>query len=656
MEDVNVVAPIEGQAMPTSSTVLIESGPKVAKGIDKDSIIDEYSTHCQQLGFINSVTTKKGEPTTTSSSSSYPPYHRLVAESSIMKPSIMLQYRVDDLTFDNIVIHLTRNQFEWLDKDDIKSLASLNSLYQQMISDVIRLDGYNFHELKAHCIGYENQTSISQHRVDMATAAMIHYGLHPGMLVRFLGGEFVGQSRNVRRILDEITPHVSAVDVEHVKRILTQGCPSYLNFMEPSNNKLNVIRRGNSNTFETNQPLVEKTMNKEERNSHIIPMRKWVVYFSPYTRHTPQSIIIKQGKKDRVVWDGSTKYQPLDIVMNDITPTDLEAEITFGEAKMQLLVSIYNWRISFPLAIIYLAWADITACFRFPRVAADLTGAFGFLALQLYFLAIGMVFGSNTSPTSWEPLRRSIQALIPIYYNTPGLVEKHEKYLRRLKWRDIDTSKPKTVAKACPINTGMLHADGSMKDPEAPVYVDDILMAIVGKENMLRLLAAAIEAIFLICGEPETDIRQCPLSLEKWDELTIGTEQVMLGLLINTDKMTVGITEEYKDQIRELLHAWGPKRKHFKVHEIQKLVGKLARLGEGAPWIYKIMSHLYTSLAVALKSNKQLLEASSPEFRLLILQIERKQFTGSQTDIAKQLNFAENSSEAYQPTPSLLLY
>jgi hypothetical protein len=52
------------------------------------------------------------------------------------------------------------------------------------------------------------------------------------------------------------------------------------------------------------------------------------------------------------------------------------------------------------------------------------------------------------------------------------------------------------------------------------------------------------------------------------------------------------------------------------------------------------MSHIYTSLAFALQNNKDLLEASSDKFKLLILQIQSKQFSGSQTDIAKQVNYA----------------
>jgi hypothetical protein len=42
---------------------------------------------------------------------------------------------------------------------------------------------------------------------------------------------------------------------------------------------------------------------------------------------------------------------------------DGKAAINFGQAKTRLLINIYNWRVSYPDEIIYLALTDITACF-----------------------------------------------------------------------------------------------------------------------------------------------------------------------------------------------------------------------------------------------------------------------------------------------------
>jgi hypothetical protein len=91
------------------------------------------------------------------------------------------------------------------------------------------------------------------------------------------------------------------------------------------------------------------------------------------------------------VWDASTKFAYDIIVLNEHTPTDDEAPITFGITKMQFYIWVYNMRISFPDTVILAAMADVKACFRFPRIHPDLTGAFGFLADAFYCLATAMV-------------------------------------------------------------------------------------------------------------------------------------------------------------------------------------------------------------------------------------------------------------------------
>jgi len=213
---------------------------------------------------------------------------------------------------------------------------------------------------------------------------------------------------------------------------------------------------------------------------------------------------------------------------------------------------------------------------------------------HLFFLATSMVFGSNTSASSWEPFRRSIEALIPVYFCNPELTEKHKTLLDQLKWDSSKSVAQKVKAYRCPINIGMLNSNGTLRPVQAPMYVDDILPAAATKNYILQLLAAAIEAIFVVCGKPDLELRQCPLSLEKWESLVVGTKQIMLGLEIDTDRMTVKITDDYKREVLTLLQSsWGPSKRFFKIDEIQKLVGKLARLGEGAPWIYKIMC-IYT--------------------------------------------------------------
>jgi hypothetical protein len=111
-------------------------------------------------------------------------------------------------------------------------------------------------------------------------------------------------------------------------------------------------------------------------------------------------------------------------------------------------------------------------------------------------------------------------------------------------------------------------------------------------------LATLIEAIFVVMGEPDTTARQCPLAMDKWEELVIGPVQTMLGLVIDTYQLTVGIPSNYVNKVLLLLdNTWHCGRKQFRVSEAQKLTGKLGHLAQGAAWIFHLLSHLYASKA-----------------------------------------------------------
>jgi hypothetical protein len=619
--------------------------PGIADNINKDKILTEYTDSCRNCGIEAQVaTTTKGEII----QHLYPRHHQLIKECT-MRPSRDLQYRVTRLWLEDVIVEILKAKF--LEEQDLKNLEELlgthskdwtgsSPLYKEMISDFRRLENLDFSMLKAPRLDYANQQRISQYRVDLATAGLIHYGMHPGMLLRYMKGEYTGESRSADAILEKVSPYIEPEDARHIHRIITQGCPSQLNFEEDTMNKLAVIEKGNQQTFEAHPEVVEKTMNKEEKNSHVLPFRRWVVYFSPFLRCTPQGMREKYGKY-RVIFDSSTQTWMSEVVLNHVTTTEWEANIDFGKSKINFLINIYNWRVSFPREIIYVALADITACFRFPRLCCDITGAFGFMAQDWYFISTSHVFGSNTSASSWEPLRRAIKNLIPIFFERDDLIIKHKKYIDMLKWHDEAGLRDPTPAKSCYINRGVLDSFGNLIPPTAEIYVDDIMQAAVSRGWIIKSLAATIEAIFTVCGVPDIDVRQCPLSLEKWLELILGWRQTVLGLIVDSHKLTVGISDEYLKQVRELLKIkWHPKRKFFRVSELQKLIGKLGRIGEGAPWIYKLMSHLYTSLAFSLKSNDTLLRESSSEFKALIHQIRQKQFIASNAILQREVCYA----------------
>jgi hypothetical protein len=149
----------------------------------------------------------------------------------------------------------------------------------------------------------------------MASAAMIPFGLDPGKFVRWLSGEYTGHYCDVNCTLAVIKEHISIQDYDHIKCILLDACPAQFTFKEPSSNKLKFMSHGNSKNFISNQALVCKTMSEEDRYSHLVSMDPILCKLSPYLCHTTQSIVIKEGKIDLIVWDGSTVLKPTNIVI-----------------------------------------------------------------------------------------------------------------------------------------------------------------------------------------------------------------------------------------------------------------------------------------------------------------------------------------------------
>jgi hypothetical protein len=84
------------------------------------------------------------------------------------------------------------------------------------------------------------------------------------MVIRYIRGEYVGESRNADAILKVVSPYIKDEDCKHIKCIINQGFPSYLDFEEDYDNKHAVLHKGNEHTFLWHPDVTAKAMNKEE--------------------------------------------------------------------------------------------------------------------------------------------------------------------------------------------------------------------------------------------------------------------------------------------------------------------------------------------------------------------------------------------------------
>ena len=276
----------------TSASTCIE--PIIQTGTkEKKRILDAYQARYGSEFSDSIVSKKKGK---TSDDILCPARPR-------MRPSLDKWYRVEELYLYNVITTIIKTCRASLSDQDLFTLRLVSTDFANIVPKTCRWLRMDFTPLREPRYFYESQERIDPHRVDMASAAMVHFGLDPGKFVRWLSGEYTGHYRDVRRTLAAIHDHVNAQDYGHIERILLDGCPAQFTFDEPSSNKLELISRGNSKNFTSNHALVRKTVNKEDRYSHLVPMDPILCKLSPYLRHTTQSIVIKEGKNDRIVWD-----------------------------------------------------------------------------------------------------------------------------------------------------------------------------------------------------------------------------------------------------------------------------------------------------------------------------------------------------------------
>ena len=162
-------------------------------------------------------------------------------------------------------------------------------------------------------------------------------------------------------------------------------------------------------------------------------MHLWVCFLGANFRHNSQGLLIREGKNSRLVWAGSTMYTPMDIVMHNMTPSGEDIKVTFGLVKILFYWLIYNQRACFPGKVIYLALADIKACFRFLRIHPDLAGTFGFMEKVCIVSQLLWCLVPTHQHHVGSLLCRGIKRLTKKYSNQLDLVETHKCFIDVVK-------------------------------------------------------------------------------------------------------------------------------------------------------------------------------------------------------------------------------
>ncbi len=175
-----------------------------------------------------------------------------------MRPGLNKWFWVGDLHLYNVITTIIKECRVIFLKEDLSNLCLVNKDFADIVPKVLCWLQVNLSPLQNLCLGYKQQDHINPYRVEMASSAMIHFGLVPGKLVRFLSGKYTGQYWDVCCTLDAIQDHVTSDNYGHIKQILLNGCPAELTCEKPLSSKLEFISCGNSKSFAENPQLVQK--------------------------------------------------------------------------------------------------------------------------------------------------------------------------------------------------------------------------------------------------------------------------------------------------------------------------------------------------------------------------------------------------------------
>ncbi len=129
-------------------------------------------------------------------SQEYPTRYQLYKK--LHPPSSKKQYTVK-ITFPNIVLFIFKTAF--LTERESTTLSHVNPRYRALREAYLSTRDIDFSSLQHPRHDWKDQTKINPDRVRLLTACLLHYNLDTGLLLRYLGGNTMGEYTDPHRAL-----------------------------------------------------------------------------------------------------------------------------------------------------------------------------------------------------------------------------------------------------------------------------------------------------------------------------------------------------------------------------------------------------------------------------------------------------------------------
>lgn len=571
-----------------------------------------------------------------------PNHIELIHNTSFGKPRENSSFTGEQNLWTNL---LTVCKSGYLDTPELTAVATTHPLMEHMLHTYATHAIVDFTDLNQIDENYASYEEVPQHKTKQFTACTLFYNMHLGSVMRYLGNNYTNQHIDVDEIMKECKNVVPEDIRQDLHRVLTKGSPNKVDGDVSYQNFLDYYFYQNHSTVSKNPAKVKKAVLKEFKSCWIFILPIWMARFIPNGQITPHGLIVKLHKNDRIVFDASCLLHPESRCLNMFSSKDTEPKIHYKYSWIKYLIRLWNLRISYPLLDILMMADDVSGAFRQPKYNPEIISGFMYILANYLCVSCGLNFGNNFSPSSFEPYAQAREYLAQHYFERDDLVEKYKELLKLVKFSESDFA-PEELVQAVKdsLNQGVMDTDGKPKNTPHNMFVDDNMLAEISRHRLLKALAAGFEAIFLLFGQPDIAKRKIAIALDKLTEMISGHEIIVLGMKVNTRRMTVMRDPAKLDLLRKDLADHGPwtkKRKQFCLKELSSLLGRVEDMARHAIWAKTLYMNLRTSAKKAYRENKTAVQ-DSPKFKNLW---NDRNYTGTEEQLLNRKKFAESKLE-----------
>ena len=422
--------------------------------------------------------------------------------------------------------------------------------------------------------------------------------------IRWLNGSFLDAARVARipEILETFEPVLDPNHLQQLSRVLRSGAPAKLVTHFSDKNRQAYRAFGNHKSA-SDTVLLEKAVNKDERNcfAYVVPL--YLEPFMPHVHTSPISIISKPGKNDRIAFDGTFAVNSTATPINSVTQLADEWPISYGTAFQRQLIHVWNLRITYPTEVIYLWDDDAKAAFRQVKSHPDTAGAYCYQANGMLVVSVAQVFGGNTCPSNWMIVADARAKRAEFLHRPENAHLRTPPYPLEAQIQ-LELTPPDTVlaqAIADVLNTGIILPDGTRLEVRHSTFVDDNLMAAI-LSFILDGTHYSLQALYELLGDPGTTHFDAVAS-DKFLERKCSAVREQLGFIIDTNRLMVAFPLPKRHRLYDTVKNWHDARKQFTALEIARLIGVLMHASTVCWWSRFILIDLQQEVKAILKQN-----------------------------------------------------